>query len=274
MREPSFSPPPALNGLPAPVALELLAAVPRRASRRSFTGEPVPEGLLDALEQLATGWRPWNDARCAVVREAPQSLFMGIAGTYGGVSRAPSALAFAGTDDAAAAAGYTGEALVLRATALGLSTCWLAGVFSPKAARRLTSFAPEERVFAVSALGFAVERTTAKERVLSVSARSSRRRPLEDIAPGHGSWPTWARAAVESARLAPSAMNRQPWRFSHLDGDLVVAAEGADLPRAATRLDCGIAMLHAELGAYGEGVTGRWRWRPQPEVAAFTPGDG
>ncbi|HHY93759.1 MAG TPA: nitroreductase, partial [Firmicutes bacterium] len=33
--------------------------------------------------------------------------------------------------------GYTGEAVVLEATALGLATCWVGGFFRPEVAARL-----------------------------------------------------------------------------------------------------------------------------------------
>ncbi len=84
------------------------------------------------------------------------------------------------------------------------------------------------------------------------------RKPAEEIAPGCDAWPRWAQAGVEAARLAPSAMHRQPWRFA-LHGEAVtVSFAGPDTYKVSKRLDCGIAMLHFELGALGEGVAGRW----------------
>jgi len=78
---------------------------------------------------------------------------------------------------------------------------------------------------------------------------------------------------VETARLAPSAINRQPWRF-RLDGDsLVIAQDNAfETPKVTKRLDCGIAMLHAHLGAVAEGVVGAWTdLEGGLDVARFTP---
>lgn len=197
---------------------------------------------------------------------------MGMIGVYGGVSGAPSALVFAGSTSAPETVGYTGEALVLAATALGLSTCWLGGIFRPDVASSLTGVSTNERVYAASPLGYAVERPTVKERVLSGTARSSVRKDLTSIAgEHHESWPAWARAAVRAARLAPSARNAQPWHFSFGEGSLKVSFTGPELPVVPKRLDCGIAMLHAELGAFGEGVVGTWQLLPSPAVATFTP---
>jgi hypothetical protein len=68
-------------------------------------------------------------------------------------------------------------------------------------------------------------------------------------------------------------MNRQPWRFRTEDGALVVGFAGADVTKARTskRLDVGIAMLHAELGALSEGVSGRWEVLAGEDVARYVP---
>ena len=160
---------------------------------------------------------------------------------------------------------------MLEATARGLDTCWVGGLFDAGAVARLVSLSEGERVFAVSPLGHARDGVTVKERVLLGTARAKHRRSLDVIAPGYEGWPSWARRAVETARIAPSATNRQPWRFSLGEDGLRVAFAGADTPRVSKRLDCGIAMLHAELGARAEGVAGRWVLDGGDTVARYEP---
>jgi len=230
---------------------------------------------LDALEELATRLRPWPGARAVVLREAPPSVFVGVVGMYGGISHAPSVIAFIGAGDTRGeAVGYTGEALVLEATALGLDTCWVGGLFSGHAIGALTPLGSDERVHAVAALGYAHDGPTAKERLLFGAGHAKRRRSADEIAPGHDGWPTWAQAAVAAARVAPSAMNRQPWRFGMDGGALTLAFSGTDTPRSSKHLDCGIAMLHAEVGALGEGVRGTWELVGPPGAARFVPAGG
>ena len=261
------------QGLSATRASRWHDAAGRRRSRRSYTDRPVSSTDLDTLERLARDFRPWPGARVELVREAPAGLFMGIVGAYGGVSGARSAFVFAGSVGAAPeGVGFTGEALVLEATALGLDTCWVGGLFSAGHAASAVTLEPGERVFAVSPLGHAVTDVTMKERVMFGAAHAKRRRPLEEIAPGSDAWPDWARAAVQAATVAPSAMNRQPWRFRFDDGGLVVGFDGADTPRISKRLDCGIAMVHAELAMVSRDVTGSWETLPSPDVARFVPG--
>ena len=83
-------------------------------------------------------------------------------------------------------------------------------------------------------------------------------------------WPGWARTAAEAARLAPSATNRQPWSFDiHVDGITVSVKNTGMEFNVSKRLDCGIAMLHIELGALHGGTRGEWEFLKQPQVARF-----
>lgn len=250
------------------------AAVDVRRSRRSYDGRPLPVESSAALAALAESFRPFPDARVVFVSDAPQSLFAGIIGSYGGISGAPSALVFIGDPSSSEArehVGYTGEALVLEATRLGLQTCWVGGLFSGGVAERVARVGAGERVYAVSPVGSAKVSASAKERVLFGMGREKKRLAPERFAPGSSAWPAWASAAVTSARLAPSAMHSQPWRF-RMEGDaLIVSFEGAERPRISKRIDAGIAMLHAELGAAAAGVAGRWTSLASPDVARFDP---
>ncbi len=220
-----------------------------RVSRRRFDPRPAPPEALAALGEHCAAFRPFGSARAELVREAPADLFRGVVGAYGAVKGAPSCLVFVGAEDAAATVGYVGEAAVLEATALGLGTCWVAGLFRAERAGELARVAPGERVFAVSPVGIPAGRKTLEERLMSGIARSRTRKPPEEVARGVGNWPAWAAWAVEAGRLAPSAVNRQPWRFRREGDAVIVCVDGPDTHGIPKRLDCGIAMLHLEAGA-------------------------
>jgi hypothetical protein len=166
-----------------------------------------------------------------------------------------------------------GEAAVLEATALGLDTCWVGGFFDPKRVGLMVETASSERVLAVSPVGFARDALSGTERAMRGMSRAHRRKALEVIAAGSADWPAWARSAAECVRIAPSAVNRQPWRL-RLDGDSLVIARdsGVETPKVTKALDCGIAMLHAEIGALAAGAEGAWSdMTDGRDVAAFTP---
>jgi len=249
-----------------------LAAVAARVSRRRYEKTPAQEGVLRLLEEACQGFRPSGAARVELVREAPPGVFRGIVGAYGSVRGAPHCLVMVGPEDGPAEVGYVGEAAVLEATALGLGTCWVGGLFDRPKAEALVKLPSGERVFAVSPVGQAAIRKAFDERFMSAIARSRSRKSLDAIAPEAGSWPAWARAGAEAARLAPSALNRQPWRFAMDGRAAVISADSAkDTYHIPKRLDCGIAMLHFELGARGAGAPGTWRIEKGARVALYVP---
>jgi hypothetical protein len=169
--------------------------------------------------------------------------------------------------------GYTGEGIVLEATTLGMGTCWVALTFNTKAALSLLKLDKGEKLVAVSPVGNTLESWTFQEKIFSGFGAPHGRRPLASMVTGlePAQRPDWARAAVEAARLAPSATNRQPWTFDIQRHSLTVSIKnkGPEF-NVSYRLDCGIAMLHAELGALSRGVHGSWEFLKHPQVARFT----
>jgi hypothetical protein len=258
-------------------AADWLGAVARRRSRRAYRPERVPTPVLDELDTVCAGFRPHRCARVVLVRDPATDVFTGVIGSYGKIVGAQHILVFIGSnldEFGDQHVGYTGEAIVLEATRLELATCWVGGFFSPKKVADVVDLIPGERAFAVSPVGTALSSRSTTEMVMAKLAGAERHKSVAQLAPDSrsGSWPQWAVAAVETARLAPSALNRQPWRF-RMEGDsLVVARDSAvETPRVTKRLDIGIAMLHIELAAAAHRVRGTWTDLASPDVARFDP---
>ena len=83
--------------------------------------------------------------------------------------------------------------------------------------------------------------------------------------------PDWVKKSIQAARLAPSALNRQPWGFDVKENTITVYVRtgGPDFG-ISKRLDCGICMLHLEIAAMNCGITGSWQFLEPPLVAKFT----
>ena len=266
------------------------AAIVVRHSSRTYKERVVDPAMLGRMEEFCAGLPAPEVARVALVREVPDSVFTGFVGSYGRVLGAPSALMMIGKEDEPAVqecVGYLGEAALLEATSLGLDTCWIAGFFDRTLASALLPLVPGERVWAISPLGYAQPRPRTGERVMKRLVGAHKRRPIEDIAPGFDphTWPAWAAEGVRLARVAPSAINRQPWRFdfeadttaggipagaTEPAGTLTISAAGkGNTGIVHRRLDCGIAMLHFEVGARLMGAPGRWEILDAPLVARY-----
>jgi len=126
----------------------------------------------------------------------------------------------------------------------------------------------------VSPVGYPSSGLTFGEKLLKSMAGSHKRRDLTELAPGYGeqAWPEWAREAVKLARISPSAVNRQPWRFRLEEGGLVLSVDDLkDTYHIPKRLDCGIAMMHVEVGARAQGTRGSWELLDGRDVARYTP---
>ncbi len=250
-------------------------AIFQRTSRRVFTGRPLGTEVRVRLARACGEFRPFAEARADLVDQAPENIFKGLIGGYGRIKAAPAFIAFIGIEAAPRlqeAVGYTGEGIILESTALGLQTCWVGGFFRREAAEACLRLAAGERILAVTPVGHAPEALAGAEKLMKGLVRATKKKPLSELVMSGIPSAPWMEKALEAARLAPSAVNRQPWRFGiEKDSILVSADTEKDAGRVSKRLDCGIAMVHLELGALSAGVRGRWEFLAHPQVARFRP---
>jgi nitroreductase len=251
-------------------------AIEKRRSRRGFDRNiPIAPETLAALDKVCNQFAPFPHARSRLVTESVESVFKGIIGSYGRVKGAPAFIAFIGDMDepfVQEKVGYTGEGIILEATALGLSTCWVGGFFRPEVVASLIDVSDKERVLAVTPVGYAQQSESWEEKSMMRLARSRSRLPLSKLVRGlpREKWPDWVSICLEAARLAPSASNRQPWGFDvQENGITVFVRTGGPGFSVSKRLDCGIAMLHLEVAAAHCGCMGEWEFLPSPQVAKF-----
>ncbi len=251
-------------------------AIEKRRSRRQFDNtRPIEVSIGASLRAVCDDFRPFPGARACLVTESVQTVFRGIIGNYGKVRDAPAFIALIGNMERTSVqeeVGYTGEGIVLEATSLGLATCWV-GLFKKTNADSLVELQTNERVLAVVPVGYAPGSATLEEKLLTGFGHTHKRVPMEKLVSGLSleKAPEWARMAVQAARLAPSAMNRQPWGFQIGEDSITVyiRTRGPHLT-VSKRLDCGIAMIHIEAAAGYNGVKGLWQFLQSPQVARFS----
>ena len=256
--------------------------VRRRRSCRKYRAQPLGADAREALgaRLAASGCGPFGSRpRFALVAATAEdrSALKGL-GTYGfidgatafivgAVERAPRDL-----EDY----GFVLERAILRATDLGLGTCWLGGSFSKSGFARTIALADNELLPAVAAVGCAEEDGFSRDRIRKLAGSNFRRPPRELFFNGGFDAPLSPADAgaygvpLELVRWAPSASNRQPWR-------VVRTATGWHFHLARTkgygketllfrvlrmadlqRVDLGIALCHFELAARALGLAGDW----------------
>ena len=148
--------------------------------------------------------------------------------------------------------GFMGQALVLEATAMGLGACWLGAFFYPDVVSRNVNLQNDEVIHCVIALG----------KVSAPPAFNPKRKELEKLCGMSeaqlAELGAWQKDAVLAARLAPSAMNLQPWKLV-ADKTSVAVLEANVLYKKFAPLDRGICMLHAAVGAQHAGREAVWK---------------
>jgi len=251
-------------------------AIGKRRSRRHFDPNlPIAPEALATLDKVCNEFAPFIHARSRLVTESAKGVFKGIIGSYGRVKGAPAFIAFIGNMDdpfVQEKVGYTGEGIILEATALGLDTCWVAGFFRPEIVASLIEVSNKERILAITPVGYAREFESLEEKLMTGFGRTHKRLALSKLVRGlpREKWPDWVSICLEAARLAPSAVNRQPWSFDVQDDSIIVFVRTKGLEFSVSkRLDCGIAMLHLEVAAVDSGCKGEWEFLPSPQVAKF-----
>jgi len=232
------------------------------------------EGALKKGAEVRAGASERLEARVRAefIRLSPEKVFRGIVGNYGRITGAPHYVALIGeigAPNVEEGVGYTGEGVILEATALGLGTCWVSGFFRPESVRDHIAIAENEQVYAVTPIGYTKSDYSAKEKIYASAARSRKRKALSEMVEGQPPEP-WQEKAIGAAQIAPSAANRQPWRFVLEHNSITVRLDSPkDSDKYPKRLDCGIAMLHIELGARAAGKKGAWALLTGSDVARF-----
>ncbi|MFC1913583.1 nitroreductase family protein [Chloroflexota bacterium] len=250
--------------------------IKQRRSRRQFEAIPLESKTLAHINSICSDFRPFPGARSVFVTDKPETVFKGAIGPYGKVRNAPAFVAFIGNvenPNVHEYVGYTGEGIILEAEAMNLATCWVAGFFRRDVVESLITVSEKERVMAITPIGYATKVQSLEERFMTGFGLSHRRKKLSGLVTGieESEWPQWIRVSLEAARLAPSAVNRQPWRF-HIKPDSITVSVNAIKWEygISKRLCCGIAMLHIETAVLNCGKKGHWEFLKQPQVAKYT----
>ena len=222
-----------LNRLFNPVQRQrLVEAIPNRASCRSYRGAPS-YGNWASLAYAAERYR-LPGARLALCR-VDDALFTGTLLNMGrivGCEVVAAVIASGEEPMGRLHAGILGEAFVLEATSLGLGSCWVSGTYRRKLLQ--IPLKPEEAVLCIIAVG--------QPEPGAMDTKNRRRKPVERLIRGsYDRWSASLRDVAQAVRLAPSAMNMQPWQMALEEGCFIL--DGSD----RSSLELGVALCHAEL---------------------------
>ncbi len=153
--------------------------------------------------------------------------------------------------------GYSFEKLLMKAHELGLGTVWIGGTMPREKFESASALGSGEFMACVSPLGVASEKMSVKESLMRKGVKADSRKKFEELFfLGNFGTPLDERTAMEkglhddleAVRLAPSAVNKQPWRIvidGHKAHFYVKHDKGYLTPDYdLQKIDVGIALYH------------------------------
>ena len=165
------------------------------------------------------------------------------------------------TENASVAFGYSFEMLVLYAQSIGIGTTWLGGTMNRDAFEKAMELDDDEIMPCASPLGYPAKKMSIRESMMRKGVKADERLPFEEVffdgsfgmplsKEKAGQW----RDALEMVRLAPSAVNKQPWRVVVRDNAVhfyLKRSKGFNYNEKLDmqKIDIGIALCHFDLTA-------------------------
>ena len=258
--------------------MTIIDAIRARKSCRTYSDRTIEREKLSELTGFlkANGKGPFGaSVRFELVDfNALEAAEAGTLGTYGVIRGASVFIAGAVLKQPRAIEdfGYCMEINILKATELGLGTCWLGGTFRRRGFGRQMGLAADEFLPAVTPVGYAGEKRSLTDRFFRFGAGSDQRKPWSELFfDGSMDSPLPKETAgsyeipLECVRIGPSASNKQPWRIIrngeafHLYLHRTPGYDKLTRGLPLQDVDMGIAMCHFGLSAKELGLRGAWR---------------
>ena len=213
--------------------MDIFEIMKARHAVRSYNNKKIEDAKVKALQELIKECNEEGGLHIQLCLEEPNA-FSGMKAHYGKFRNVNNYVALIGkkSKDLEEKIGYFGEKIVLKATELGLSTCWVAMTFSK--GKCGAEIGEDEKLLIVVSLGYSDE--------IGIAHKT---KSIEELSHVSGEVPDWFKRGMEAAQLAPTAMNQQKFCFFS-KGNTVTAKSGTAF---YSKVDLGIAKYHFELGA-------------------------
>ena len=236
-----------------------------RRSVRTYDGRALDESIKEQLLSFANAiHNPFNvpvkfkflDAKkdgltCPVV--SGTDLYVG-----GKIENVP---------NASVAFGYSFEEFVLYAQSLGLGTVWLGGTMNRSAFEQAMELGENEMMPCATPIGYTAKKMSIRETMMRKAIKADERLPFEELFfDGSFDTPLTKEKAgefaepLEMVRLAPSAVNKQPWHVvvaDHTAHFYLKRSKGFSREGKLDMqmIDMGIALCHFALTAKENGLS-------------------
>ena len=209
--------------------MEMLELMKQRHSVRQYTNQMIEPEKRAALDKMIAEINQNTGLHIQIFYEEPQ-CFDSMMAHYGKFSGVKNYIALVGkkSETLDEELGYQGERLVLKAQELGLNTCWVAMTHG----KSKTKIRKDEKQVCLISLGYGC-----------TSGVAHKNKKLSEVCNYKDGMPEWFLKGMETALLAPTAMNQQKFFFELLPDGQVKVSSGKGF---YTKLDLGIVKYHFE----------------------------
>ncbi len=248
-----------LEGVYMELKTQWYKSIDKRTSRRTYIDKDLNLDYLNKISSLIDKINKESSLNIQLIKDG-EKPFKGIKKSYGMISGVKSFIALVGEENiinVESKIGYFGEALVLECTSLGIGTCWIGGTYDKKEVENKIDIKENEKLYCVISIGYVKEEKGIKEKLLS-SFSKNRKSSNEILSCNEKEVPNWVKNGIEAVRKAPSAINKQPWKYEYSKGIIKAFIDGQK--HGYEKIDLGISMLHFQLGAKNSGYVGNWEY--------------
>lgn len=236
-----------------------------RYSVRNYTGEEIEKDKLEKIKKYIQDVdNPFNIKIKIELIEKSKIEEGSKLGTYGFIKGEKYYLVVYCEDNefSMEALGYTFEKVILYCTSLGLGTVWLGGTYKKKNFMSHITLENKEEIHIVSPVGYEGGKKSLIGKLIGNHKRI--RKDFKELffynnfeTPLEKEEAKEFYESLEMVRLAPSAVNKQPWRFLKIGDNFHIyrANEGKN-----HKIDIGIAMCHFDLVNNNRNIKGEFKF--------------
>lgn len=220
--------------------MTLQQAIDNRISRRTYNNKPLDKGQTEILKNLIAKMNSKYSLNIQIII-ANGDAFSKLSKSYGmffGVQNYIAMIGKANDKNLMEKIGLAGEEIVLNATSIGLGTCWVGATFNKKMCKCILS--ESESIVCVIPIGKNPDTQTFKEKLIRKAMHRSTKK-VNELITSDVQLPLWVAKCMVAVQKAPSAMNKQPVKFSYKNGELTASV---DNPNGYQAIDLGIAKYH------------------------------
>lgn len=242
--------------------MSLYEAIYNRKSTRNYSKKSLSKDMLQNIKnEISLTDKLFQDSEVSLqIRsgEEMEDFVSGLIGSYGKIEAPHYIIAFTSEDRKNLVnLGYVLEKIVLEITRLEVATCWMGSHFDEEELKEEFSTSKGMTPQVLVAFGEPGEGEVA----LREDPDEAKRKDLSEIILGEiGEVPKDWVEIIDAAKMAPSAMNSQPWRFEVGEGGthlFIKSGEGIMNKLGETfgnlgemnRIDAGIALRHVKIAA-------------------------